>query len=135
MQGRLEPSADAAAAVDSLAARMRQRIARAYGGNQRAFANATGLTPQHVYAILSGKIVLPRPAIRRALARELGLSHPELLALAGELDPAELRVPPSPLSPEAQELERIVEQLPPSGQDALLALARELLRQLPTAEP
>jgi transcriptional regulator with XRE-family HTH domain len=113
---------------DSLAGRLHWRIAEAYGGNQRAFATATGLTPQHVYAILSGKIALPRPEIRRVLARELGMTHAEFLVLAGQLAPEELTQQTSPLLPEERELNDIFRQLTPNGRDALLNLSRELLR-------
>jgi transcriptional regulator with XRE-family HTH domain len=116
------------AAKDSLASRLHWRIAEAYGGNQRAFAYATGLTPQHIYAILSGKIALPRPEVRRVLARELGVTHPELLVLAGQLAPEELTLQTSPLLPEERELNDIFRQLTPNGRDALLNLSRELLR-------
>jgi transcriptional regulator with XRE-family HTH domain len=115
-------------ATDSLAGRIHWRIAEAYGGNQRAFAEATGLTPQHVYAILSGKIALPRPDVRRTLAREIGVTHPELLVLAGQLAPEELTHQTSPLLPEERELNDIFRQLTPNGRDALLNLSRELLR-------
>ena len=71
---------------ETLASRLRARIDEAHGGNQRAFAHAMGLTPQHVYALLSGKITVPKPDVRRTLARELGLTHAELLVLTGELD-------------------------------------------------
>jgi transcriptional regulator with XRE-family HTH domain len=114
---------------DSLAERLRTRIDQAYGGNQRAFAAATGLTPQHVYAMLSGKIALPRPDVRRTLAREFGISHPMLLVLAGELEPAELAVQEVALPADQIEIARLFAGLSPAGRDALLALARELLRQ------
>jgi transcriptional regulator with XRE-family HTH domain len=114
---------------DSLAERLRTRIDQAYGGNQRAFAAAAGLTPQHVYAMLSGKIALPRPEVRRVLAREFGISHPKLLVLAGELDPDEVAVQEIPLPAEQVEIARVFGELSPTGRDALLALARELLRQ------
>jgi transcriptional regulator with XRE-family HTH domain len=119
---------------DSLAGHLRRRIDQAYGGNQRAFAAATGLTPQHVYAMLSGKIALPGPEVRRVLAREFGITHAELLALAGELAPEELTVPISPLAPEERELADIFGQLTPTGRSALLALSRELLRRSKTAD-
>lgn len=64
---------------------VRRRIDAAYGGNQRAFARATGITPQSVYALVHDKVQLPQPHARRVLARELGLTHVRLLVLAGEL--------------------------------------------------
>jgi plasmid maintenance system antidote protein VapI len=114
---------------DSIAARLRARIEEAYGGNQRAFATAMGLSPQHVSAMLSGKIALPRPDVRRTLAREFGISHPMLLVLAGELDSEELAVQEVALPAEQLEIARLFAGLSPTGRDALLALARELLRQ------
>jgi hypothetical protein len=69
---------------------------------------------------------LPRAEVRRGLARELGITHPELLALAGELDPTELMLPARPESPEARELADIAQQLSPPTRAALLAIAREL---------
>ena len=113
----------------TLSDRLRARIGEAYGGNQRAFASAMGLSPQHVYAMLSGKIALPRPEVRRALARELGLTHAELLVLAGELAPHEATIQDRPLPTDEAELVRLYRNLPLSARKALLAISRELARQ------
>src|SRR5690242_4562171 len=99
----------------SLAERLRARIDQAYGGNQRAFAAATNLTPQHVYAMLTGRILAPRPDVRRVLAREFGISHPALLVLTGELEPEELSVQETQLLPEQLEIVRVVTELSPAG--------------------
>jgi transcriptional regulator with XRE-family HTH domain len=125
------PRAGTNAPADSLAGRLRQHIDAAYGGNQRAFADAVGLTPQHVYGLLSGKIVLPRPAIRRVLARELGMTHPDLLVLIGELAPDEATPQPRVDPPAVADLATIARALDPAAQAALLAIARELQRQRP----
>jgi transcriptional regulator with XRE-family HTH domain len=68
-----------------LAALLRERINTAYGGNQSEFSRATGFSPQAVSAWLKGKVTLPQIDARRRLARELGISHVDLLIAAGEL--------------------------------------------------
>lgn len=119
----------------SLAERLRARIDQAYGGNQRAFAAATNLSPQHVYSMLTGRILAPRPDVRRVLAREFGITHPALLVLTGELEPEELSAQEICLSTEQQEIVRVVADLSPAGRDALLALGRELLRRESAGAP
>jgi transcriptional regulator with XRE-family HTH domain len=116
-------------APDSIPDRLRARIAEAYGGNQRAFATAMGLSPQHVSAMLSGKIALPRPEVRRALARELGITHGEFLVLAGELAPGEIVIQHRPLPSDEAEIVRLYRGLPLATRHALLAIARELAHQ------
>ncbi|HEU5431724.1 MAG TPA: helix-turn-helix transcriptional regulator [Thermomicrobiales bacterium] len=114
---------------DSIPNRLRARIADAYGGNQRAFAAAMGLSPQHVSALLSGKIATPRPEVRRALARELGMTHGEFLVLAGELAADEIVRQPRPLPSDEAEIVRLYRELPPPTRKALLAIVRELAHQ------
>src|SRR5690242_17449468 len=114
---------------DSIAARLRARIEEAYGGNQRAFATALGLSPQHVSAMLSGKIVLPRPEVRRMLAREFGMTHAEFLVLAGELNSDEIIIQHRPLPSDEAEIVRLYRDLPLATRRALLAIARELAHQ------
>lgn len=115
-------------AEESLQDRLRVRIDDAYGGNQRAFAQALGLSPQHVYALLSGKISLPKPDVRRTLARELGLTHAEFLVLAGELDRHEATVQDRPLPTDEAEVVRLYRALPLSSRRALVAIMREMAR-------
>lgn len=74
----------------TLADLVRQRVDSVYGGNQRAFAKATKMTPQAVYALYHGKVTLPQLQTRRALMRELGVSHLDLFVMAGELSPEEI---------------------------------------------
>ncbi len=74
-----------------LSGRVRDRVESAYGGNQAAFAKAVGMSPQSVSALLRGKVALPMTDTRRRLARELRISHIDLLVLAGELDKGEVR--------------------------------------------
>lgn len=69
---------------------VRRRIDAVYGGNQRAFARATGLSPQAVYSLVHDKITLPQAERRRVLARELGVDHLDLLVMAGELTADEI---------------------------------------------
>ncbi|HEX5497988.1 MAG TPA: helix-turn-helix transcriptional regulator [Thermomicrobiales bacterium] len=114
--------------------RLRARIEEAYGGNQRAFATAMGLSPQHVSAMLSGKIALPRPDVRRALARELGMTHGEFLVLAGELDANEIVIQHRPLPSDEAEIVRLYRDLPLPTRKALLAIARELSHQFAQIE-
>ncbi|HEU0115940.1 MAG TPA: helix-turn-helix transcriptional regulator [Thermomicrobiales bacterium] len=113
----------------SIPDRLRARIEEAYGGNQRAFATAMGLSPQHVSAMLSGKIALPRPDVRRMLARELGMTHGEFLVLAGELDANEIVIQHRPLPSDEAEIVRLYRDLPLATRKALLAIARELAHQ------
>ncbi len=114
--------------VETLAGRLRSRIDEAHGGNQRAFAHAMGLTPQHVYALLSGKITVPKPDVRRTLARELGLTHAELLVLTGELEPQEATIQDRPLPTDEAELVRLYRDLPLSSRRALMGVVREMAR-------
>ena len=113
---------------ETLASRLRARIDEAHGGNQRAFAHAMGLTPQHVYALLSGKITVPKPDVRRTLARELGLTHAELLVLTGELDAQEATIQDRPLPTDEAELVRLYRDLPLSSRRALMGVVREMAR-------
>lgn len=75
----------------TLAALLRDRINTAYNGNQSDFARATGFTNQAVSAWLKGRVTLPQIDARRRLAKELGISHVELLVVVGELSEAELQ--------------------------------------------
>jgi len=94
----------------TLAALVRDRINTAYGGNQAAFSRATGFSTQTISTWLSGKVSLPQLDARRRLARELGVSHIELLIAAGELTEEEALgagatlTPDSALPPDIREL-------------------------------
>lgn len=69
---------------------IRDRIATAYGGKQVEFARATGFKPQTVNTWLQGRVTLPQIDARRRLAKELGISHIDLLVAMGELEPSEV---------------------------------------------
>lgn len=53
-------------------------------------ARAIGKSAAYVSQLEAGKIALPNADIRRRLARELGVSHLDLLVAAGEIDRAEI---------------------------------------------
>jgi transcriptional regulator with XRE-family HTH domain len=74
----------------SFAQLLKERIDREYGGSQAEFARRTGFTKQAVGAWLKGKVSLPQLDARRRLARELGISHIDLLVAVGELDASEV---------------------------------------------
>lgn len=117
-----------------LAGVLLRHIEEVYGGNQAEFARAIGVSPQHVGALLSGKIRVPRVALRRAIGRELGIGPLRLLVLAGEIDPDDPELPPDP--PPA--LVRVVGLLldPRMGPERLAtveAVARSLLAGTPAA--
>lgn len=76
---------------DTFSQLVADRIENAYGGNQSAFARAAGFTPQTVNTWLKGKVTLPQIDARRRLAKELGISHLELLVIVGELDASEVQ--------------------------------------------
>ena len=53
-------------------------------------ARAIGKSAAYVSQLEAGKISLPNADIRRRLAKELGVSHLDLLVAAGEIDRAEI---------------------------------------------
>lgn len=55
------------------------------GGNQAAYARSIGVTPQTLNHMLQGNIKVPNPESRRRIARDLGMSHIDLLVKLGEL--------------------------------------------------
>src|SRR5690348_15797679 len=76
-------------AQDVLADLILQRV-KELGISQRAYADRMGLSPSHMNGLVHGKIQLPRPELRRRLARDLGLSHLDLLVMAGEINADEI---------------------------------------------
>lgn len=66
----------------------RKRIELGY--TQTELAQVMGMTRSHLSVIESGKIALPQAAVRRTLAKTLGVSHLDLLIEAGELLPEEI---------------------------------------------
>jgi transcriptional regulator with XRE-family HTH domain len=74
---------------ETLAQALKRRIEET-GISQRRFAERVGLSSSHMNSLVSGKIGLPQPEVRRRLARELGISHVDLLVMAGELRPDEV---------------------------------------------
>lgn len=105
---------------------VRRRIDAEYAGNQRAFARATGLSPQAVYSLAHDKITLPQPERRRVLARELGIKHLDLLLMAGELRPDE--VPAAGAPPPPSEIETVMASLGARQRSMVLDVAREMAR-------
>lgn len=53
-------------------------------------ARAIGKSAAYVSQLEAGKIALPNADIRRRLAKELGVSHLDLLVAAGEIDRSEI---------------------------------------------
>lgn len=86
---------------ETLAGAVRQRINERYDGNQSAFATAVGASANTINQLLQGKIKVPQPTLRRRLADELGLSHLDILVLAGVLTQEEAGVPPLVLPPDS----------------------------------
>ncbi len=74
----------------NLADLIQERIDDAYGGSQAEFSRATGFTKQAVSSWLKGKAAVPQIDARRRLARELGISHLDLLIAVGEIDTEEV---------------------------------------------
>ena len=90
---------------------VRDRIDAAYSGKQIEFARATGFKPQTVNTWLRGKVTLPQIDARRRLARELGISHVELLVAMGELDEDEVAIPEDPRSPAVKRLQPLLDEI------------------------
>lgn len=80
-----------------LVALARQVINHEYDQKSKELAQATGLSPQYVSSLLTGKIMVPSAENRRELARALHLRHVELLMLMGELEPDEIGPEGNPL--------------------------------------
>ena len=73
-----------------------QRRLDELGWSQRELAARAEMKPSHVSQIVSGKIALPSPDIRRRLAHELGVRHVDLLIAAGEISDDEAASPVAP---------------------------------------
>lgn len=58
---------------------------------QGELAERAGINRAHLSQIESGKIALPNADLRRKLATALGVSHLELLVVAGEIEPEEVQ--------------------------------------------
>lgn len=65
--------------------RLIERRIEELGISQRAYAARMGMSPSNLNGLLKGKIALPQPDTRRRLAKDLGISHLDLLVMAGEL--------------------------------------------------
>lgn len=79
-----------------LAALLQRHIDAAHGGNQAECARALGISPQHLGALMSGKIRTPRAELRRRLCLELRVGQIRLLALTGEIDGTDPELPSDP---------------------------------------
>lgn len=90
---------------------IQERIDTAYGGNQAAFARALGIKPQTLGTWLRGKSALPQIDARRRLARELGLTHIEVLVAAGELAEEEAAIPDDPRSDAVRRLQPMIDEI------------------------
>lgn len=73
----------------TLSGLVRARIKK-LGISQRAYATKVGLSSSHLNSLIKGRITLPRPDVRRRLAEDLGLTHLDLLVMAGEIMPWEI---------------------------------------------
>jgi transcriptional regulator with XRE-family HTH domain len=82
--------------VPPLAALLQRHIDAAHGGNQAECARALGISPQHLGALMSGKIRTPRAELRRRLCLELRVGQLRLLALTGEIDESDPELPSDP---------------------------------------
>ncbi len=76
---------------------------------QTDFAEEAGMPRAHVAMVESGRFSLPDADRRRRIAAVLGVSHADLLVIAGELGPDEIA--PAPLTgfPPGSPQERVVE--------------------------
>ncbi len=79
-----------------LATLLQRHIDAAHGGNQAECARALGISPQHLGALMNGKIRTPRAELRRRLCLELNVGQLNLLALTGEIDGNDPELPPHP---------------------------------------
>jgi transcriptional regulator with XRE-family HTH domain len=61
------------------------------GMNQTMLADAAGISKSAINAMEHGRVRLPGPERRRAIAAALKVRHVDLLVAAGELDPDEVR--------------------------------------------
>lgn len=84
--------------MKTLADMLNERISSAYGGNKAEFARANGFSQQAVNTWTKGKVTLPQIDARRRLAKELGISHLELLVVLGEISEEEASLPEDPRS-------------------------------------
>lgn len=82
--------------VPPLAALLQRHIDSAHGGNQAECARALGISPQHLGALMSGKIRTPRAELRRRLCLEMRVGQLRLLALTGEIDETDPELPANP---------------------------------------
>jgi transcriptional regulator with XRE-family HTH domain len=100
--------------TNRLPALIEARIAQ-LGISQRAYAERLGVSSSHINSLIKGKITLPRPDVRRRIAKDLGLSHLDLLVTTGELLPEEIpqagepRDPFSPNDPRGEVLSALIE--------------------------
>lgn len=83
-----------------LAAVVRERR-QARGLTQEELAAQVGVTQAYVSSMEMGRVQLPNRAVRRRLARSLGMGHLELLVAVGELEVWEV---PSPSATPPEQL-------------------------------
>lgn len=82
--------------VSSLTVLLQQHIDTQHGGNHAECARALGISPQHLSALMTGKIRTPRVELRRRLSQALGVGQVRLLALTGAIDLDDPELPPDP---------------------------------------
>lgn len=100
-----------------LAELVMRRIYVAYGGNQSAFARATGLRQQYIANLLAGKVGIPEEPKRTVLAQELGIPRKAFFVMAGELEADEIDGPwqaalTRPMSSTEVQIAEILRDLP-----------------------
>lgn len=111
-------------AQNSLATLILNRV-KELGISQRAYADRMGLSASHMNGLVHGKIQLPRPELRRRLAHDLGLTHLDLLVMAGEINADEIPVEGAPrdLFPSGSIHAEVVKELTGMTEDLALQLA------------
>jgi transcriptional regulator with XRE-family HTH domain len=120
----------------SLADLLTRHIDDRYGGNQAALARALGISPQHLGALICGKIRMPRADLRHTLARELGVSPLQILVLTGEVDRADVEAATLALPPEAVRIVRLLRdpRLGPAHLASIEATVRAAVADAPSGE-
>lgn len=93
-----------------------------------AFARALDESQSIVGRWANGKITRPTADARRKLARELGVRHVDILVMAGELWPSEVRDVATPVAAPRSEVEALFESLTPARQRMVLQMLRDVAR-------
>jgi len=70
---------------------IRKRWLAVAGRTQKSLSDESGVSTSDINALLKGKVLLPGADKRRRLAKVLGVSHLDLLIIAGEITEGEAR--------------------------------------------